>query len=173
MASTLRIASRVLPRVSASFSKSAIIPTRVLNSPLSRRQFSKTAVPFELVRRYTKDHEWVEVDTETKIATMGITDHAQKALGEIVYVDLPEIGLEVDQDGSLGSVESVKAASDILSPVSGTVTEVNEALRDAPKIVNDSPEDDGWVAKLDVDEVGLEQLNDLMDANAYAQATNE
>ena len=96
--------------------------------------------------RYTKEHEWVRV--ESGIGTIGITDHAQKELGDIVYVDLPKVGAHIDQGKSLGSVESVKAVSDIYSPVSGEVTEVNETLAQAPEKLNQDPHGAAWLVKL-------------------------
>src|SRR6476659_7598770 len=96
--------------------------------------------------RYTKEHEWVSVDGDT--GTVGITDHAQSELGDIVYVDLPKIGTQLDQGKSLGSVESVKAVSDIYCPVSGEITEVNEILAQAPEKLNQDPHGAAWLVKL-------------------------
>lgn len=96
--------------------------------------------------RYTKEHEWVR--TEGDIGTIGITDHAQKELGDIVYVDLPKVGARIEQGKSLGSVESVKAVSDIYSPVSGEVAEVNESLAQAPEKLNQDPHGAAWLVKL-------------------------
>ncbi len=96
--------------------------------------------------RYTKEHEWVLVEGDA--ATVGITDHAQEELGDIVYVDLPKPGAAVEQGKALGSVESVKAVSDIYSPVSGEVTEANPALADAPETLNTDPHGAGWLVKI-------------------------
>jgi len=96
--------------------------------------------------RYTKEHEWVRVAGD--IGTIGITEHAQKELGDIVYVDLPKVGAHIEQGKSLGSVESVKAVSDIYSPVSGEVTEVNEVLAQAPEKLNQDPHGAAWLVKL-------------------------
>ena len=96
--------------------------------------------------RYTKEHEWVLVEGD--MGTVGITDHAQQELGDIVYVDLPRPGTHVEQGKSLGSVESVKAVSDVYSPVSGEVTDVNHALADAPETLNSDPHGAGWLVKL-------------------------
>ena len=96
--------------------------------------------------RYTKEHEWVRVAGD--VGTIGITEHAQKELGDIVYVDLPKVGAHIDQGKSLGSVESVKAVSDIYSPVSGEVTEVNEVLAQAPEKLNQDPHGAAWLVKL-------------------------
>ena len=114
--------------------------------------------------RYTKEHEWVSVEGD--IATVGITDHAQAELGDIVYVDLPRAGAVVVQGKALGSVESVKAVSDVYSPVSGTVLEGNAALGDNPGLVNEEPEGDGWFFKLTLSDP--EELQGLMDETAYA-----
>jgi glycine cleavage system H protein len=96
--------------------------------------------------RYTKEHEWVLVEGDT--GTIGITDHAQEELGDIVYVDLPKPGVQVEQGKALGSVESVKAVSDIFSPVSGEVIEINGVLADKPETLNTSPHGEGWLVKL-------------------------
>jgi glycine cleavage system H protein len=96
--------------------------------------------------RYTKQHEWVRAEGD--IGTVGITDHAQKELGDIVYVDLPKAGAHVDQGKSLGSVESVKAVSDIYSPISGEVTEVNETLAQSPEKLNAEPHGAAWLVKI-------------------------
>ena len=96
--------------------------------------------------RYTKEHEWVRVDGE--IATVGITDHAQQELGDIVYVDSPKPGTHLEQGKTAGSVESVKAVSDIYAPVSGEVTEVNQVLADAPEKLNEDPHGEAWLFKV-------------------------
>ncbi|MEW4466402.1 glycine cleavage system protein GcvH [Parasphingorhabdus sp. JC815] len=114
-------------------------------------------------RFYTDEHEWIEVEGET--ATVGITDYAQEQLGDIVFVDTPEIGMELDQGDDAAVVESVKAASDIYAVVSGKVVEVNEALEDEPSLVNSSAEEDGWFFRMTLSDTS--ELNDLMDENAY------
>jgi glycine cleavage system H protein len=96
--------------------------------------------------RYTKEHEWVSVEGD--IGTIGITDHAQQELGDIVYVDLPKTGTSVSQGGTIGSVESVKAVSDIYSPISGEVVETNQALADKPERLNEDPHGDAWLVKV-------------------------
>lgn len=113
--------------------------------------------------RYTKDHEWVRVDGET--AMIGISNHAQEQLGDVVFVDLPETGKQFSQGEAMAVVESVKAASDIYAPISGQVVEVNEALNDDPALVNSGAEGAGWFCKLKVSEPG--ELEQLMDADAY------
>jgi len=119
--------------------------------------------------RYTKEHEWVRVDGDT--GTVGITDHAQEELGDIVYVDLPKPGTRVEQGGTLGSVESVKAVSDIYAPVSGEVTEINQSLADAPEKLNADPHGDAWLVKIKLSipaEVG--KLMSAADYQAYIGA---
>ena len=96
--------------------------------------------------RYTKEHEWVSVDGD--LGTVGITDHAQSELGDIVYVDLPKVGAHVDEGKSLGSVESVKAVSDIYSPISGEVVEINTDLADHPEKLNSDPHGAAWLVKV-------------------------
>jgi len=111
---------------------------------------------------YSKEHEWVKV--EGGKAYVGITDYAQESLGEIVFVELPEIGSQVDAGDVLGVVESVKAASDIYSPISGTVIEANEALADDPALLNEDPYKN-WIAVLEITDDSM--LDELMDASAY------
>ena len=113
--------------------------------------------------RYTKEHEWIHV--EDGLATMGITFHAQKELGDIVYVDLPKPGTKVKAGKSLGSVESVKAVSDIYAPISGEVTEINETLASAPEKLNEDPHNSGWLVRLRVDDKA--ELNNLLSAADY------
>ena len=122
------------------------------------------SVPEEL--QYTRSHEWVRTEDDT--ATIGITDYAQEELGDIVYVELPEEGATFDAGDSFGSVESVKAVSDIYAPVGGEVIEVNEALNDSPEKINDDPYGDGWIIKLRVSGEG-----DLLSASDYEQLLEE
>jgi len=112
---------------------------------------------------YTKEHEWVDIDENT--ATVGITDYAQEALGDITYVELPNIGSEVEQFEHFASVESVKAASDIFSPMSGKVTEVNSELESNPGLINKDCFEKGWIAKVEVSD--LEEKSNLMTAAEY------
>lgn len=112
---------------------------------------------------FTEDHEWVRVDGD--IATVGITDHAQDQLGDIVFVELPEVDAELDAGDDACVVESVKAAGDVHNPVSGVVTEVNEALEDEPALVNQSPETDGWIYKIKLSNAS--EVESLMSAEAY------
>ncbi|HLK62149.1 MAG TPA: glycine cleavage system protein GcvH [Bryobacteraceae bacterium] len=113
--------------------------------------------------RYTKEHEWVLAEGDT--ATVGITDHAQEELGDIVYVDLPKAGTHLEQGKSLGSVESVKAVSDIYSPVSGEVTEINAILADSPEKLNEDPHGAAWLVKMKLS--APEEVKNLMSASDY------
>lgn len=112
---------------------------------------------------FTKDHEWIAVDGTQ--ATVGITRYAADQLGDVVYVEVPAIGRVVSQGGEMAVVESVKAASDVYAPVSGTVTEANEALAGAPETVNEDPEGAGWFARLSI--TSPDELSGLMDRAAY------
>lgn len=114
-------------------------------------------------RYFTDEHEWVEVEGDT--ATVGITDYAQEQLGDIVFVEVPEVGTELEQGDDAAVVESVKAASDVYAAVSGEVIEVNEALEDEPGLVNSSAEEDGWFFRLTLSD--KDELADLMDEKAY------
>jgi glycine cleavage system H protein len=118
---------------------------------------------------YTKDHEWAQVDEN--IVTIGVTEFAQQALGEIVYVELPEEGQKVNQGEPFGVVESVKAVSDLYAPVSGTVIEVNTSLTDDPAVLNDNPMNDGWLIRIEMD--SEKELANLMRAPDYKKLINE
>src|SRR6266481_3723888 len=115
--------------------------------------------------KYSKEHEWVLV--EGKSATIGITEYAQEELGDIVYVELPEVGEKVVKDDPFGAVESVKAVSDVYAPVSGAVLEVNDVLPDNPETINDDPYGDGWMIRVEMSD--LDDLKDLMNAEEYAE----
>jgi glycine cleavage system H protein len=113
--------------------------------------------------RYTKDHEWVRLDGE--IATVGITDHAQQQLGELVFIELPELEREVTANEACAVVESVKAASDVYSPLAGRIAEINETIVEDPEIVNNDAEGEGWFFRLELDEPAT--FEELMDQEAY------
>lgn len=121
-------------------------------------------VPSEL--KFLSSHEWVLI--EDKVATVGVSDHAQELLGDLVYVELPEIGSSVAAGDSVGVIESVKAASDTYAPVSGEVIEVNEELEGAPERINDDPYGDGWMYKISMEDA--EEVGDLLNADAYSEA---
>ncbi len=114
-------------------------------------------------RKYTQEHEWVQVEGDCGI--VGVTDHAASELGDIVYVDLPETGAEFSAGDSVGSIESVKAVADLFLPVSGEIIEINDALDGDPSLVNSSPMDDGWMIKVRLADPS--ELDSLMDAKAY------
>ncbi len=118
---------------------------------------------------YTEEHEWIAVDGD--VGTVGITNHAQEQLGDIVFVELPEVGATVGKDDEAGVVESVKAASEVYAPVSGEIVEVNEALEDTPGTVNESAEDDGWFFKIKLSDPG--ELEGLMDEAKYKEHVGE
>ena len=116
-----------------------------------------------MARYFTEEHEWIDVDGDT--ATVGITDYAQEQLGDIVFVELPDTGAQVAKGKDAAVVESVKAASDVYAPITGEVTEANQALDEDPALVNSSPETDGWFFKLTIADKG--ELDGLMDDAAY------
>ena len=117
--------------------------------------------------RYSKEHEWVRTDDGN--ATIGITSFAADELGDIVFIELPEVGVQLTQFGTFGVVESVKAVSDLYSPVSGTVVEVNEALRETPELLNSDPFGEGWIARVELGDPS--ELETLMDAAGYEAET--
>jgi len=123
------------------------------------------SVPEEL--QYTKSHEWVRTEDDT--ATIGITDHAQDELGDVVFVELPEQGATFDAGDSFGTVESVKAVSDLYTPIGGEVVEVNEALSDSPEKVNEDPYGEGWIVKLRVSD----EVSELLSASDYERFVEE
>lgn len=118
---------------------------------------------------YTKDHEWVRVKGEE--ATVGITDHAQQQLGDIVYVELPKVGDKFETSEPFGSVESVKAVSEIFMPLSGTVAQVNDTLNDSPELVNEDPYGDGWMIRIKIDKPS--QVDALLTSIAYEDYIKE
>ncbi|WOG28659.1 glycine cleavage system protein GcvH [Endozoicomonas sp. 8E] len=123
-----------------------------------------SSIPSEL--RYVRSHEWIRIE-EDGTATIGITDHAQQALGDVVFVELPEVGSILAAEDEAGVVESVKAASDLYAPISGEVIAINEALEETPETVNGAPYDEGWFFKVKITDEG--QLSELLDAEAYSE----
>lgn len=119
--------------------------------------------------RYSEEHEWVSVEGD--IATVGISDFAQQQLGDVVFVELPDIGRAVERGAEIAVVESVKAASEIYAPLSGEIVEVNDALADEPALVNESAEEDGWFFKMRLNDVA--EIDELMDVAAYKTFTDE
>lgn len=124
-------------------------------------------IPSEL--RYTNSHEWIRIEGDHVI--IGITEHAQQLLGDMVFVELPEAGDEVNSNDELGVVESVKAASDYYAPISGTVVESNESLEESPALINSDPYGDGWLVKLSLKDES--ELNELLSAEQYAEIVSE
>ncbi|MER3445481.1 MAG: glycine cleavage system protein H [Candidatus Dadabacteria bacterium] len=115
--------------------------------------------------KYTKEHEWVRLEDD--LVVIGITDYAQDALGEIVYIELPSEGDEVTKGNPFGAVESTKSVSDLYAPISGEVVEVNEALLDSPEVINEDPYGEGWMIKVKPYDVG--EIQDLMDSDEYTE----
>lgn len=120
----------------------------------------------DAVRRYTKEHEWA-IPTGGRTVRVGITDYAQHQLGDIVFVELPETGAEIRAEQAIGTIESVKTVSDLFSPVTGRVAAVNEALLDAPELVNSAPYGEGWIVEVEVEGDVQEALGALLSAEAY------
>jgi glycine cleavage system H protein len=116
--------------------------------------------------QYTKNHEWVRIDDDASI-TVGITDHAQELLGDLVFVECPEVGRKVETEEACAVVESVKAASDVYAPVAGEVIDINSELADSPENINQDPYEAGWMFRLQVDDVSA--LDNLLDAQAYTE----
>ncbi|MEL6237773.1 MAG: glycine cleavage system protein GcvH [Pseudomonadota bacterium] len=116
-------------------------------------------------RFFTDEHEWIEVEDDS--ATVGITDYAQEQLGDIVFVELPDVGTDLDKGGDAAVVESVKAASDVYAPITGEVTEINDTLEEEPALVNSSPEEDGWFFRMSIADAS--ELEGLMDEAAYKE----
>jgi glycine cleavage system H protein len=119
--------------------------------------------------KYHKEHTWARVSG--KKATIGITDYAQNALGDIVYIDLPEVDANIEINSEIGEIESTKATSSIISPLSGRVIEVNEDLTETPETINEEPYGKGWIAVVEIDDVA--EVNDLMDASEYEKYVEE
>jgi glycine cleavage system H protein len=116
--------------------------------------------------RYTSSHEWVKVE-EDNVVTIGITDYAQEKLGDIVSVDLPRVGDEVEKDEPIGMIDSQKASSEVFAPVSGVVLEVNEMLADDPAVVNSDPYEEGWLVRIEVED--MDAVDDLLSADDYEE----
>lgn len=146
MAALTRGFSRVFPRVFNLSSKR----TELCSSSYQLKRHLHVTRRLLAERHFTKKHEWISVDNG--VGTVGVTDYAQEQLGDIVYVQLPDIGLEVEDGEVFGALESVKAAADVYSPVSGTIAEINGLLEENPELVNKSPYDDGWLVKIQLTE---------------------
>lgn len=123
---------------------------------------------FPIDRKYSKEHTWISVQDNT--GTIGITEFAQSELGEIVYADLPNVGYSFQQDEVFGSIEAVKTVSDLFMPVSGKIVETNELLLKVPTLINDNPYKDGWLIKIEIQDVA--ELENLLTSNQYKELTN-
>ncbi|EOD44361.1 Glycine cleavage H-protein [Neofusicoccum parvum] len=137
-------------------------------SKQSFRPFSASAAIWE--KKYTQDHEWVELAADGKTFTLGISSYAANALGDVVFVELPVVDSQFGAHDAIGAVESVKSASDIMTPLPGKVVEVNKALEAKPATINKSPEEEGWIAKLELEE-GADPTEGLMSAEDYEKFT--
>ncbi|KAG0163475.1 hypothetical protein DFQ28_011485 [Apophysomyces sp. BC1034] len=138
-----------------------LLTARVIRPYASAVQ--KSAIRAYATKKYSKDHEWISV--ENGVGTIGLTHHAQELLGDVVFVETPTVGDKCSAGDAFGTVESVKAASDVFSPVSGEVVGVNQVLAETPDLINSNPEDEGWIAKVKLSEP--EQLDELLDEKAY------
>ena len=117
---------------------------------------------------FTEDHAWVRIDGDGT-ATIGVSEYAQEQLGDIVYIDLPEVGAECSVGEEISLIESVKSTSDVFAPLTGVVIEINEALTESPQLINDSPMDDGWIFRIEVEDE--QEIEELMDGGAYDEHT--
>ncbi|KAI0891539.1 glycine cleavage system H protein-like protein [Annulohypoxylon nitens] len=147
--------------------------TRSNWQPASLRAFSATSI--RDARKYTKDHEWIDLNLNKKEGVIGISEYAAEELGDVVYVELPEEGKEVSAGDAIGAVESVKSAADINSPIACKITSINLTLEEKPGTINQVPEDDsaggGWIAKVSVDEQGIKDFEALMGLEEYKAFT--
>jgi len=122
--------------------------------------------------KYSKDHEWIKIEGD--VGTIGITEFAQKQMGDVVYVEMPETGTELEENQTFGVIESVKAVSDMYSPISGEVVEVNEALNDAPELVNEDPHGKGWIMKIKIkDPAELEEMMSFSDYEKFLSGLDD
>lgn len=173
MASIARTVRAVRPAALSAFARAAPAVRPAGPGFAATRTFSVTAS--NLIRRYTKDHEWVDLNADKTSGVIGISEYAAEALGDVVYVELPEEGKEVKAGDAIGAVESVKSAADINAPISGKITHTNLNLEEKPGTINQVPEDDsaggGWIAKIEVDEAGAKAFEELLDAEAYKAYT--
>lgn len=157
------------------FSAFKTVPSWRSSSFGAVRAFSSSRTAFS--KRYTKDHEWVLISPDNKTGTIGISDYAAHALGDVVFVELPTVPMEVGAGDAIGAVESVKSASDINSPITCKIVQANAMLEESPSTINKGPEDEtsagGWVARVEVGEQGIKDLEGLMDESAYKAFTTE
>ncbi|ESZ96090.1 hypothetical protein SBOR_3567 [Sclerotinia borealis F-4128] len=139
------------------------------------RAFSVSRAAF--AKKYTKDHEWIQLSSDNKTGTIGISDYAANALGDVVFVELPTVPVDVGAGDAIGAVESVKSASDINSPITCKIVQSNKILEETPSTINKGPEDEttagGWFAKVEIGEQGIKDLEGLMDESAYKAFTKD
>ncbi|KAI9753176.1 MAG: hypothetical protein M4579_005291 [Chaenotheca gracillima] len=186
MASIARAARPVFGQVSSKAAYGSIcVPRQALARPrcsnssmtsvsFQRKSFSVSTIAQE--KKYTKDHEWIELSTDGQTGTIGVSTYAANSLGDVVYVELPQKDQDVSAGDSIGAVESVKSASDIMTPISGVVIEANSALEETPGLINRDPEGaTGWIAKLKIDQKGREEWDgeELMASEEYRKFTEE
>ncbi|EOA87387.1 glycine cleavage system H-protein subunit [Exserohilum turcicum] len=167
MAARLSIARAARQFTSAAAKKPSPFACQRWQQVPPQRLFSVSAAFKE--KRYTEDHEWIEMSADGKTCTLGISEYAAKALGDVVYIELPQVDMDVSEGDAIGAVESVKSASDILTPISGVVAEVNTALESTPGNVNKDPEGEAWIAKITVDG----EPSGTMSKDEYAEFTAE
>ncbi|KAA6409510.1 MAG: glycine cleavage system H [Lasallia pustulata] len=165
--SVLSTPARPALRVSWSSRSQSPAPRAKIPGP-ARTFVSSTALR---EKKYTEDHEWIELSEDGKTGTIGITAFAAHALGDVVYVELPTPSLAVTAGDTIGAVESVKSASDIMTPVSGTIIEGNKVLEEKPGTINQGPEGEGWIARIEVGDKG--EVEALMGGEAYRKFTEE
>ncbi|KAL8846379.1 MAG: hypothetical protein Q9221_008521 [Calogaya cf. arnoldii] len=144
-------------------------PKRTSPSPFIGRGFRTSPASYE--KKYTKDHEWIELSDDKTQGTIGITQYAASALGDVVYVELPTLDLDVSAGDAIGAVESVKSASDIMTPVTGKIIATNEKLEEKPGTINKGPEGEGWIARIQVGDA--KEIEGLMDLDDYKKHTEE
>ncbi|KAI4223534.1 MAG: hypothetical protein L6R36_005354 [Xanthoria steineri] len=143
-------------------------PNKTSPSPFNRRGF-RTSPACEHSFTAVKDHEWIELSDDKTQGTIGITHYAASALGDVVYVELPTLDLQVSAGDGIGAVESVKSASDIMTPVTGKIIATNEKLEEKPSTINQGPEGEGWIARIEIEDA--KEVESLMDLDAYRKHT--
>tara|TARA_Y100001978_G_C23700349_1_gene440444 strand:- start:1634 stop:2083 length:450 start_codon:yes stop_codon:yes gene_type:complete len=140
-----------------------VILIQVFLTNLNIRKKNRMNTPENL--KYTKEHEWCKIDGN--IATVGITDFAQSELGDIVFVEFPNVSDEINQNDTVGTIEAVKTVADLYSPLSGKIIEINDSLESEPNLINDSPYDQGWIFKIEI--TNNDEYNDLLNSNSYKE----
>ncbi|CAO1599560.1 glycine cleavage system H-protein subunit [Xanthoria calcicola] len=166
---SLSCAVTLLPRTGVRTPAWRSQPNKTSPSPFNRRGFRTSPASYQ--KRYTKDHEWIELSDDKTQGTIGITHYAASALGDVVYVELPTLDLQVSAGDGIGAVESVKSASDIMTPVTGKIIATNEKLEEKPSTINQGPEGEGWIARIEIEDA--KQVESLMDLDAYRKHTEE